>query len=410
MSNNTNVSDCPICGTPVEFGESRTVCPSCQIVFHQECWLENKGCATYGCPQVNILNSPIIIDVLPDSNAGIYGTQTNQDQVGIGFWNIITKKYAVSEGRARRKEFWWFSLCYFATCFAMLFFAGILAGILQEILALVDDEAVEIGFTIAGGFVTIFTLVIMVPYINVGIRRMHDIGHSGWILLINFIWLIGPIIFLILCARDSEKGANKYGPNPKIDYNPPQTHTTLQKIKFAFHGWWISLLLLEFLSFFNTIATAGTTDEPDGLLSLICLIIFITYVIFGCMLFYHLWNTTDINVRENIGSGFATAAFFIPFYNIYWFPAGFYKLADKINQTLALQGIVPLVNSTLGGWAGGILIIKSIIDLLISGILGRDLMCEILSEFLSIISIILLIIYYLSCIKGAEQILNNNSR
>ena len=46
---------CGICQWPVSPGEHPHTCPSCQTPAHMECWLENKGCSTYGCEQVNAL-------------------------------------------------------------------------------------------------------------------------------------------------------------------------------------------------------------------------------------------------------------------------------------------------------------------------------------------------------------------
>jgi len=55
----------------------------------------------------------------------------------------------------------------------------------------------------------------LVPGLAVGVRRLHDGGKSGWMMLISFIPLIGGIWFIVLMATDIDSGANKYGPNPK---------------------------------------------------------------------------------------------------------------------------------------------------------------------------------------------------
>ena len=46
---------CPVCCTPVRPEDNAVTCPHCKIVYHRECWNDNKGCATYGCPDVNCL-------------------------------------------------------------------------------------------------------------------------------------------------------------------------------------------------------------------------------------------------------------------------------------------------------------------------------------------------------------------
>ncbi|HEX5245309.1 MAG TPA: FHA domain-containing protein [Tepidisphaeraceae bacterium] len=50
----TALETCAICQSPMTQGEATHVCPSCGLVFHEECWKENRGCAAYGCAQVGI--------------------------------------------------------------------------------------------------------------------------------------------------------------------------------------------------------------------------------------------------------------------------------------------------------------------------------------------------------------------
>lgn len=105
------------------------------------------------------------------------------------FKTCITTKYANFEGRARRSEYWYFVLFYLIIYYALLaltFIIGSTAAILAGI----------------------FALAMLVPSIAVSIRRMHDVGKSGWFILI-------PIYNLILTCTDSQPGSNEYGPNPK---------------------------------------------------------------------------------------------------------------------------------------------------------------------------------------------------
>ena len=60
----------------------------------------------------------------------------------------------------------------------------------------------------------LYALVVVIPSLAVGIRRLHDTGRSGWWLLIGFIPLIGSIILLVLFATAGEPGSNRYGPPP----------------------------------------------------------------------------------------------------------------------------------------------------------------------------------------------------
>lgn len=105
------------------------------------------------------------------------------------------KKYAVFTGRSRRKEYWMFVL------FQVMISCGI---------ALVE-------FFLNTSFLSIlFGLATIVPSIAVSVRRLHDIGRTGWWVLISLIPLIGSIVLLVFACTDGESGDNEYGPNPKV--------------------------------------------------------------------------------------------------------------------------------------------------------------------------------------------------
>ncbi|MCU0327281.1 MAG: DUF805 domain-containing protein [Spirosomaceae bacterium] len=75
-----------------------------------------------------------------------------------------------------------------------------------------------IGFALGqyGVFlVVIYALGIIVPSLAIVVRRLHDVGKSGWFYFISLIPIIGPIWLLVLLCTDSEAGVNKWGPNPK---------------------------------------------------------------------------------------------------------------------------------------------------------------------------------------------------
>ena len=58
-------------------------------------------------------------------------------------------------------------------------------------------------------------LAVFIPYLAVGVRRLHDTGRSGWWMLIYFVPFIGAIVLLVFFVQDSQDGYNQYGPNPK---------------------------------------------------------------------------------------------------------------------------------------------------------------------------------------------------
>ncbi|MER5203632.1 DUF805 domain-containing protein [Streptomyces sp. NPDC002825] len=108
----------------------------------------------------------------------------------------VLKKYAVFSGRARRKEFWMFYLFNIIAVF---------------ILAIVDN-VIGIYPALTG----IYFLAVLLPYLGVTVRRLHDTGRSGWFILIGFIPLVGGIILLVFLATDGEQQQNAHGPNPKL--------------------------------------------------------------------------------------------------------------------------------------------------------------------------------------------------
>ncbi|WP_304145521.1 MULTISPECIES: DUF805 domain-containing protein [Mesoflavibacter] len=121
------------------------------------------------------------------------------------YLKVVRDNYANFEGRARRKEYWMFVL------FNIIF--AIAAMVLDNILGLAFEG---IGY---GPIYGIYGLAVFIPGLAVAIRRLHDIGKSGWMILIAFIPFIGGIWLLVLLATDGNKGANQYGPDPKNPTN-----------------------------------------------------------------------------------------------------------------------------------------------------------------------------------------------
>lgn len=109
---------------------------------------------------------------------------------------VVFENYANFSGRARRKEYWYFVL------FNVII--SIVLGIIDGVAGLTIGDP-EKGRGILG---TISSLAFLIPSIAVGVRRMHDVGKSGWFILI-------PIYNLILACTDGEQGENNYGSDPK---------------------------------------------------------------------------------------------------------------------------------------------------------------------------------------------------
>jgi len=113
----------------------------------------------------------------------------------------VLKKYARFDGRAGKKEYWYFSL-----------FSFIIIIVLSVIDMMTGTFNVTVGLGLLGG---IYTLAVSIPGIAVSVRRLHDTDRSGLWLLINAIPLIGVIVFLVFTAQAGTPGDNQYGSNPK---------------------------------------------------------------------------------------------------------------------------------------------------------------------------------------------------
>jgi len=107
----------------------------------------------------------------------------------MNYYLKVLQNYAIFSGRARRSEYWYFVLFNLIITVVLA-----LLGLLMETTILSN----------------IYTFAVLVPSIAVGVRRMHDVGKSGWFLLI-------PIYNLILACTDGTQGDNEYGANPKSD-------------------------------------------------------------------------------------------------------------------------------------------------------------------------------------------------
>lgn len=110
----------------------------------------------------------------------------------------VLKNYVGFTGRARRKEYWMFVL---------------VSAIISILLAIVE-ALIGVDDFITG----LYSLLVLLPTLAVGVRRLHDTGRSGWWLLIALIPIVGAIILIVFFCEDSKADENQYGPNPKLEF------------------------------------------------------------------------------------------------------------------------------------------------------------------------------------------------
>lgn len=122
------------------------------------------------------------------------------------FLYCVTGGYIRFSGRARRKEYWGFVLFFMVAMMLLVTIGGTLDGVTGN---LDDDEPIFL-FSLAG----LYTLAMILPSIAVTVRRIHDIGLSGWFALLGLIPSIGSLIILVFALMPSQKQPNRWGEAP----------------------------------------------------------------------------------------------------------------------------------------------------------------------------------------------------
>ncbi|MFM7347801.1 MAG: DUF805 domain-containing protein [Tagaea sp.] len=110
----------------------------------------------------------------------------------------LTTGYALFRGRARRREFWLFALASF---------------LVSLILTVIEK-------TLLGGsdwLTTLYFIVVLVPTLAVGARRLHDIDRTGWWQLFLIVPIVGWIVIVAFACITGQPGENRFGPDPKAD-------------------------------------------------------------------------------------------------------------------------------------------------------------------------------------------------
>jgi uncharacterized membrane protein YhaH (DUF805 family) len=101
---------------------------------------------------------------------------------------VCFKKYVEFNGRAARPEFWWFVLFQI---------------IVSAVLGMISMKLQGLG-----------NLVMLLPGLAVGARRLHDINKSAWLLLLWLIPVLGWILLIYWAAQPGDAADNQYGPPP----------------------------------------------------------------------------------------------------------------------------------------------------------------------------------------------------
>ncbi|WP_412061591.1 DUF805 domain-containing protein [Rubrivirga sp. IMCC45206] len=118
------------------------------------------------------------------------------------YLDVLRNHYADFDGRARRKEYWMFFLVNAIVYLGILAVAGALGSISESLGAVV------------GMLYVVYALAVLVPSVAVTVRRLHDTGKSGWMVLIALIPIVGLVLIYFMIV-EGDAGPNAYGPDPK---------------------------------------------------------------------------------------------------------------------------------------------------------------------------------------------------
>jgi uncharacterized membrane protein YhaH (DUF805 family) len=140
----------------------------------------------------------------------------------LGAIRSVFTKYATFTGRSSRSEFWWWILFEWLTrsFLGFIYTMTMLAIIVPKADALKDQAEASVQALLGAIFNPMYfvllawSLALLLPSLAVTVRRFHDIGRSGWFVLLTFIPVVGTILMILFLVEESDSGANAWGEPP----------------------------------------------------------------------------------------------------------------------------------------------------------------------------------------------------
>lgn len=118
--------------------------------------------------------------------------------------STVFSRYVGFSGRARRSEYWWWTL---------------FVGIVSIAAALMDGASGNDVADGTGPVQGLVALALLLPNLAVTVRRLHDTNRSGWRILWGIVPIVGFILLLLWCVQDSDRGPNRFGASPKHGFS-----------------------------------------------------------------------------------------------------------------------------------------------------------------------------------------------
>lgn len=119
---------------------------------------------------------------------------------------VVFENYANFKGRARRSEYWYFALANGLISILLIVLGAIIGGVFGDALT---------GGIIGYVLFALYAFATLLPGLGVVVRRLHDVGKSGWFYFIALIPFVGGIWLLVLFCTEGDQGPNQYGSDPK---------------------------------------------------------------------------------------------------------------------------------------------------------------------------------------------------
>ena len=124
----------------------------------------------------------------------------------------VLKQYVDFSGRARRTEYWMFTLFSVIISIALGIVDALVFGTGSFAAVLGGGVTASVSLGVLG---TIYSLAVLLPSLAVAVRRLHDTDRSGWWLLIGLVPLVGGIVLLVFLVLEGTRGPNSHGADPK---------------------------------------------------------------------------------------------------------------------------------------------------------------------------------------------------
>lgn len=168
------------------------------------------GAAAAASPQPTVPPAHAGASVMPAPPHASYAAAVplKNDGLWTYFVRALTKNFAQFNGRARRAEYWGYTLFAIIAYFVLFVIDTVLSFSFYGTDQYGDPNIIPV-------LVILFWVYNILPSIAITVRRLHDQDISGWLYLINLVPYVGGLVLLVFMLLDSKPATNKHGPSPK---------------------------------------------------------------------------------------------------------------------------------------------------------------------------------------------------